>query len=477
MPGLLLHELHGHGEWRGAYLHGENAYKSPTNYVRKCEFVGCTAKLGGGAYANSQQGLAGAMSGYVEGCLFRANRASSEGGGLYEDYAGVVRSCRFEDNAAATGGGASVSHEESSVFTNCTFAGNTSTGNGGAVQKGNYYQCTFADNQADPENSGSTGGAGYQGVYRHCTFTNNASGGSGGGVCSGTLYDCTLIDNKTQRYRGGGAWSSTAYRSVFKDNKYMASGAQGGACGGSTMKCYDCTFAGTGDVSGGVYVRCDFNGVKASQNANWVATSLFNGGYDCCLTNCLIRNCEVSYLVANYGKRLEVVNCTFANNKVAVRSIQAVRGTEYTSPTKYHATTTLIANCLFSGNTAGAVKSDLTSYLENKATEEGVVSTVTFANCLYEIGTPTYSLADSGLENGYLGTATCFQGKARFVGEKGEEHPFSIRHASDARNRGTNASWMETATDRAGNARIAEGTVDLGCYEVQRAPGMLLMMR
>jgi hypothetical protein len=61
-----------------------------------------------------------------------------------------------------------------------------------------------------------------------------------------------------------------------------------------------------------------------------------------------------------------------------------------------------------------------------------------------------------------------FQGKPHFVAgdAKFPDVPYyAIRYASGARNRGVNAAWMADATDMAGNARINDGTVDIGCYE------------
>ena len=72
-------------------------------------------------------------------------------------------------------------------------------------------------------------------------------------------------------------------------------------------------------------------------------------------------------------------------------------------------------------------------------------------------------------------------GDPRFVAgdERYPDEPYyALRHASAARNRGLNQTWMSGAKDFAGRDRILEGNVDIGCYECDLpALGGLLLVR
>ena len=55
---------------------------------------------------------------------------------------------------------------------------------------------------------------------------------------------------------------------------------------------------------------------------------------------------------------------------------------------------------------------------------------------------------------------------------------YSILHRSPARNAGVNAAWMNSAEDLAGNPRIFDDVVDIGCYEcLLAAPGLMIMIQ
>ena len=80
-------------------------------------------------------------------------------------------------------------------------------------------------------------------------------------------------------------------------------------------------------------------------------------------------------------------------------------------------------------------------------------------NCLYTAGIGNSAHAD---------VLDVVQGNPHFVAgdvKFPDEPYYAIRYASAARNAGVNAAWMASATDMAGNARINDGTVDIGCYE------------
>lgn len=465
--------------------------------IRNCHFEGNVAANGGAVRANTL------FSSMLSNCTFVANRTKTGQGGAVENWQNIV-GCSFSDNVAATdggavsdvkvvtdcgftnnvskakGGGTDFDHGGGALFgsaavTNCTFSGNEAYCRGGAVYgSGTYTNCLFVGNC-----STNDGGASYTGTYRACLFTNNwtvSSSGHGGANAWGTLYGCRVVGNRALNHRGGGLWHSTAHGTSFRDNT-TAQSARGGAAAFS--KCYDCLFSGIGDVSCGTYVGCEFSGVEAFQAQTWIFDSVQNGGENTYVTNCLVHHCKVPQLISNNGKRMEVVNCTFADNTLTASAgvspfaVATYRGVEYSSPTKYHVSTSVVVNCLFVNNTANGTRVDFGVFAEAKETFEGPLCVNIVSNCMYESGC-TYA-------GGQVGKETCFQGAARFVAGNAnypDEPHYALRHASAARNRGINQPWMTSAKDFAGRDRILEGVVDVGCYECDLpALGLMLFLR
>ena len=128
-------------------------------------------------------------SGDVTNCNFAGNTASGDGGAICMSF-GSVENCNFTNNKA-TGddsyGGAVYFYNQGTV-TNCNFAGNNATGEGGAVyfsDNGNVTNCNFTNNKATGDDS--YGGAVFfynQGTVTNCNFTNNVAGEWGGAILS-----------------------------------------------------------------------------------------------------------------------------------------------------------------------------------------------------------------------------------------------------------------------------------------------------
>ena len=480
-----------------AASYGGAVLENNAGLIRNCHFEGNVAANGGAVRAYS------ALSSVLSNCTFVANRTKTGVGGAVEIWQNVV-GCSFVGNVAATDGGAvsgvkvltdcgftnnvseakgsgtDLDHGGGAVFgsaavTNCTFSGNVANNRGGAVcGSGTYTNCLFVGNC-----STNDGGASYTGTYRACLFTNNwtvSSSGHGGANAWGTLYGCRVVGNRALNHRGGGIFRSTAHDTSFCDNTTSYS-ARGGAAAFS--KCYGCFFTGIGEVSCGTYVGCEFSGVEAFQAQTWIFDSVQNGGENTYVTNCLVHHCKVPQLISNNGKRMEVVNCTFADNTLTKSgglnpfAVATYRGVEYSTPTKYHVSTSVVVNCLFVNNTADGARVDLGVFAEAKETFEGPRCVNIVSNCMYESGC-TWA-------GDQVGQETCFQGAARFVAGKADcpdEPYYALRHASAARNRGINQEWMAGAKDFAGRDRILEGTVDIGCYECDLpAIGLLLFLR
>jgi hypothetical protein len=499
----------------GAYAEGNNGYKSQaTNRIDGCEFRSCSANKGGGVYNSFCHVTEGPRAGYVANCVFSNCTAKTSGGALYEQHAGLVRGCRFVGNSSPRGALFGEGLYAGTLVTNCTFAGNVAGGSGGAigrwktvvdsvfvgnvatntagaavecelmracafsnnvalcVGKGSYgggalsnvtaYACTFVGNTTT-----KSGGAMATGLASNCVFEANASTNQGGACAWVTAIGCTFTQNRSLNQRAGAMYYGRAVDCAFTNN-FCAREARGAAC--AFVNARECTFSGAGDVSCGSYARCTFDGVVSSPGSNqqrYVFDSVRNAGGAICVTNCLVVNCNVDFVINNEGNNGEFVNCTFAGNTIAANKamINCNRGTDYqkkpgTNDNRQFPGTNVLVNCLFSGNRfSNGNPADLALWKYTEETDFGYCS-LQLRNCLYTEGVGNSAHADVK-ENLVQGLPHFVAGNAKFPGVP----YYAIRYASAARNAGVNAAWMASATDMAGNARINDGTVDIGCYE------------
>ena len=66
----------------------------------------------------------------------------------------------------------------------------------------------------------------------------------------------------------------------------------------------------------------------------------------------------------------------------------------------------------------------------------------------------------------------------RFKGADDPAHPYALKRRSNYVGQGKVETWMAKATDLAGNPRLRDGKVDIGCYQNwDPVPGMLLILR
>ncbi len=174
-------------------------------------------------------------SGDVTNCNFAGNTASGDGGAICMSF-GSVENCNFTNNKA-TGddsyGGAVYFYNQGTV-TNCNFAGNNATGEGGAVyfsDNGNVTNCNFTNNKATGDDS--YGGAVFfynQGTVTNCNFTGNTATNYGGAVFfynQGTVTNCNFTNNVAGEWGGAVIMSSgTVTNCIFVNN---VAGEWGGA--------------------------------------------------------------------------------------------------------------------------------------------------------------------------------------------------------------------------------------------------------
>ncbi len=232
-----------------------------TKYGGGCVNLG-VLNLKGGAWSGNSADYGGAISNehgahlYVSGAAFSGNHASSQGGGIYNDYASDTESrgyctitnssfsgnvcsqggglgnrgvllmdgCEFSNNRAEAGEGfktgaalLNVGHDGDPAdadLNNCVFSGNQSEENGGAITNRSQLTLNFCDisnNSAGPD-AGGQGGGMYnqrgQVTMTGCVLSGNAAAYGGalanfGNDAAATLVNCTLSGNNATSEKSG----------------------------------------------------------------------------------------------------------------------------------------------------------------------------------------------------------------------------------------------------------------------------------
>ena len=458
--------------------------KTDAGKATNCVFRGCSANTGGATYCVSAYGClfadntsddrGGAALGdgnEFVGCVFRGNTACGIGGGalrenhLAKDIVGCVFSnnvataghsgalyinemasgssakivgCRFENNSANTQGGAMSGLGD---IENCVFIGNTAGANGGAVAFSSGYSLTgscFVGNTAS-----EAGGAVYApriAAVSNCAFTNNYAIGACGGVflasVTGIFTDC-----------------------FFHSNTGVVTTAGGQLC--KAMEVVGCRFSGNGDVYARNFERCEFDGCEYTyfnqghtlEGIVSYDTTIGNGH----LRNCLFHGCNAARLIVSGGVRVDVENCTFADNVSTYNAFTAFRGG---SPVV--GSVNVFVNCIFYNteldwNDVAGGGNDFyaTAY---QADGQNILS-----NCLFH--------ADGGVAiktSGGFQSQNMVNANVRFAGTSAEfagKVPYYTPCSAATRDTGLDIAWMLTGIDLVGNARVNGDHVDIGCYE------------
>jgi hypothetical protein len=161
----------------------------------------------------------------LENCTFTANKASLGGAIFSNGSKGSIFRCKFTKNSAYNHGGGVNLTEDSSMFIDCTFSGNSGTlyleggasfGGGLCIAgPGNVIltNCRFLENSADKGGGVSSSGCSVQ--FSNCLFNNNLATHWGGGIYNieyvddvgnRVLLNCTIVRNKS-RAHGCGIYS------------------------------------------------------------------------------------------------------------------------------------------------------------------------------------------------------------------------------------------------------------------------------
>lgn len=398
-----------------------------------CVFKNCSAANGGATYAVP-----------VSGSLFESCSAGTtgNGGGAYCDKNYCILSGNVFRGCSAKNGGAiylsDLTASPAGYVANCVVSNCTASNYGGGMYSSKAYN-----------------------VVNGCRFEGNASTAQGGACYNASASSCVFVCNESIENRGGAMSLGSAVDCAFTNNVCTKNG-RGGAC--DKVAAVGCTFSGKGDVSCGSFTRCVFDGIVPDGNRLWVLDAISNNGSALGVTNCLVVNCAVGRIVNLAGQTADFANCTFVDNTISNNGY-----TVYCDIFNSNSGVGSFVNCIFSGNKqADDTAADLKLWKSTSGT-----CLLQFSNCLYTDGFINSEKADV--------FSNPVHAPAKFVAGS-DEYPgrpyYALVRQSAARNAGLYASWMDSAVDLAGSARILEGAVDIGCYEcLPLPPGLIIVVR
>ena len=403
-----------------------NAGSSPT--LIKCVFQG------NGGYYGAAMSCLGGSNPVLTDCSMESNTSTNSGGGTFSEASSfTLINCRLRNNRATNGGGIFNQAGSNPLISNCTLQGNVVTTNGGAI----YNQ------------------TGSSPLLNSCNLTGNMAGITGGAVCnyqdsSPILTSCSLTSN-TANY-GGAMYNQT----------------------GSSPMLTSCSLTDNIALQGGAfYAQSDCNPT---------------------LTGCTLTNNIADFGGAVAGRirtKPVFINCNLTGNRANQRG-GALDNLAESSP--------LLINCVLSGNTSlslGGLMSSVSACspvvincsmqgntdqqetIYNSASRLTLINSVLWNNGSNNIitnvnnstVTATYSLFDAA---SYIADPTNLTtAVSPFVSTTSAEliacspainagNPASITAAS-----GPYSATALPATDLAGNARIANGRIDMGAVEYQ----------
>ncbi len=370
----------------------------------------------------------------------------------------ILDQCRISDCVASCGAGVSLSRSECEII-DCIFTNNIAELDGGALYVENsqlqVHGCAFIANQA-------MDGAGF--LINHCEdliliedniFRANIASRSGAGglaiVSTLRFEECEFIDNVAGLYGGAMLLDMNDFDAVqclFRNNQ----GIRGGAI---------YIFMGYYDFETCIFDRnsATYGGALHTREANIYPA----------IVNCLFTANTAQYGGAFYGQEKNkpyFYNCTFAANQASSGSVlYSMRVTSY------------FINCLMWGNPSD---DSYVYYHEHLTT-----GSPCFYNSLIEGGED--AVGGPGISPGSFNYIDMQEGDPLYVLEG--DHPYSIQEGSCAIDKGHPDSSANplTAFDIAGNERVVNNRIDIGCYEFQgpdtqptpsepRNPGIVVTM-
>ena len=405
--------------------HNYSKYNGGGIYITNSSLFSYSAKIGGtdGSYTNKASQGGGIFAAdsilYFTNSFVKHGYAFQAGGGIYAQNSKIY-SCDIYDNKSHFGGGINLAFN-SSLFNSKVY--DNSGGYGGGVYcyyTGNVYNTTINNNYVFSHGGGIHFLFG--GLASNCYIESNIADSFGGGAYisdKGSLFSCIINSNYALNNAGG----------IYLSH------------GGTVVNCN--VSSNTAGWAGGVYL--DNNGGSVSESIiseNSAVISgggiyLFNGG---AVTNCLIKEntaMEGGGAIVKYAGAL--YNCTIVDNNA-----DAIGGGILCTNGGTVVNTIIYNNQAFSGG------NNWMTYPSN----------VVFNYCCT---TPT-----NGLPSGNQ----CIPDNPMFVAPGFD---YTLQDGSPCIDVGYKMDWMDPpATDLAGNPRLHDGQVDMGCYEFIPEGGMVL---
>lgn len=439
--------------------------KSTGNYtmVESCGMIGCHFTNNSTKTTYQMVNLKG---GNVSNCTFYANAV----GVAVADPTEVI-DCDFSCNLGASGNMGAigfVTNVSGVLVKDCSFVNNTNKLGGVGIRfapdmalldMGKITlpmlvvdNCNFATNVATFE--GTTEGG--RGAVVHNAAANLPAGTPLASlvVCSN---NCRFVKNSVVNYAAG-VRGVTAIGCKFDANEAGSTLKVIGA-DASYSRLVEC------DCTGGNFYHCSLDRCTVH---DVTLAGVFNNG--CHVTNTLVKACVLDGsnegIVGRYnqtgfdGTLGEFVNCTFADNQ----------GTFFLYATNANDATFI--NCAFFGNKDGNGNATALSWNSASKSAAQERTTLVFENCAYgplAAGAPVPPPADANFQSS----------NPRFNAGTIADKPWYLPlHGSPLRNKGQTLNYTDKDVDLAGELRVCEGKVDIGCYECWLpAPGLMLIFR
>ncbi|MBN1131576.1 MAG: putative Ig domain-containing protein [Bacteroidales bacterium] len=314
----------------------------------------------------------------------------------------------------------------------------------------NIYDCYFENNKT----TGSiNGGAIYSNVtleIAECCFVKNEAS-NGGAIIAYTGPDgdqgriCRIEKTDFEENKNYGNQGSTIWHSI-------------------TLEARDCFFSGMNDGSRAGPGSCVWG----------------NRGSTHKISRCLFKDIIITYwgsAIQSFGGNAIIDNCIFENNKAGET------GDGYGTLAFYHdnqpPTIKRITNCTFVGNRSKYPESSIGGALHNRGItgDDFVV-----ANCIfYDNGlSPVYSSSTNAVVK-YSFTSHPYLNVTNGGGNISGENPlfadeeYRLQETSTCVNKGTNDAEPAMERDFDGNRRILSGTIDMGAYEINHPPDVIIL--
>ncbi|MGI6495049.1 MAG: hypothetical protein ACOX5G_02995 [Kiritimatiellia bacterium] len=456
-----------------------------------CEFIANGSDSSGGILQPEDTGHREWLR--AEGCRFERNQAKGNGvfglGSTFEDT--VLSRCAFVNNAATNGsfGVMSAGYAEKEISTcgfvmaDCVFSNNTATADGGVFGGlvKSATNCVFHGNHA--ANGGVYSFNGYaSGTYSgHYTLTN-------------TFEDCRFERNTA----GNGAVFETTWTKRFRLDRCTIASNTASANGtlyygrdifDYNFRLVDCDVAGNGGASMFAKANENFSGVPGgyTQDGPVFAGTAFRDNtvtvYSCSglpgrFERCRFTGNSGARVLDLVGSQVYIIrNCLFAENQ-GTHADGGVVGLEWqvASRVKFENNTlvdNVAATAPYAVWTDGWCTTDNgCSYKNNvfygnagaggtPGSQVPPMINTHAANCWFQTGASSIA---NGTRGNIVGTDPGFVPPEQIA--RHGVPKYMPRRSSVLRRNGAVLDWMDAAAlDLAGNPRVEDGTVAIGCYQ------------